>query len=675
MQLLRSPRQKQPLIPPRVLIGCILIFALTGEGFAAQWHPTSLQKLTVSGRTIVAAGTGDEVVLRGVSMPGGIWNQEYARASEAAYAYHERDVKNLAAWGANCLVLYMAYSWFTNADGYLMLDQILTWCRANALYIVPTLAVYPDTQQIGTEGFFQDEQAQEKLRAFWVAFAQRYGSREEIAGYEFMYEPYASYLTPQALKVFQESLIDSVRAVDAQTIIFVPPYWGDPDHFIKLDRANIVYKATFLRPFSFTSQGIPWMACGGIPTDLVYPGVTVMDIVETTTPAHWAVVEPGTYDWQAFSFTAQVPANDTELVYLEVFSDSDPGATVAFDRIEYRLSEGAEWTLAPNGSFEVPTEYGYGPAWWQMTFPLQGQVQWTQENPLDGDYCISFNSCTGWASLNLRCWLSTLGGIPVEPGQTLAVRFMARTTAATAAKNGIRLHWCKRITANYTAATLREDFNRLFIAKSVEYNAPVMVGEICTSKLGIRTEMFDYLADALALFNELDISWSLYSYRDVWPPSSVYYGIYNGPVGASTEDCAEDVELKRFMIRYYAGNDDEPITTLIALNRPYYQANDRCLLNVFTRTSMEPVEMDLYLCLDLNTGSDYWLWPHWNQYPPLDFERLSMPANSFAEMSILDFTWPVVSGSASGLRFWAAALNNVSQEVMSVDTCEFAYGE
>jgi hypothetical protein len=79
--------------------------------------------------------------------------------------------------------------------------------------------------------------------------------------------------------------------------------------------------------------------------------------------------------------------------------------------------------------------------------------------------------------------------------------------------------------------------------------------------------------------------------------------------------------------------------------------------------------VDEYIILDIY-GS-YWFWDSWTQ--ALDFKTWTLdPAGTYRD-TILEFTWPEVSGTLSGMYFWGAFLEAGTMNLVLYDYVEFGY--
>lgn len=81
------------------------------------------------------------------------------------------------------------------------------------------------------------------------------------------------------------------------------------------------------------------------------------------------------------------------------------------------------------------------------------------------------------------------------------------------------------------------------------------------------------------------------------------------------------------------------------------------------------VAVDEFLILDVY-GS-YWYWPTWSE--DVDFQSWTLETGQEYSDTILEFSWPAGSGSAPGLKFWAAFLNAGTANLICYDIVEWSY--
>ena len=104
---------------------------------------------------------------------------------------------------------------------------------------------------------------------------------------------------------------------------------------------------------------------------------------------------------------------------------------------------------------------------------------------------------------------------------------------------------------------------------------------------------------------------------------------------------------------------------------------DECYLNVYMRHDQSPL-LHAPFCLLLEYQQNYWFWPDWRSTFCNVYVDVWRPGNAIA--IIPPFTWPGVFwsvGSAEGLVFWAALLNEDMTEIIGgtdgLGRWEFSY--
>ena len=86
------------------------------------------------------------------------------------------------------------------------------------------------------------------------------------------------------------------------------------------------------------------------------------------------------------------------------------------------------------------------------------------------------------------------------------------------------------------------------------------------------------------------------------------------------------------------------------------QAEDTFYLHFYLHNpDNEQYLTDVWILLDIY--SEYWFWPSWRSAGDgIDFkEDMVVAPNTSYHEEVLNFAWPVISGSADGLGFWGAA--------------------
>ena len=165
-----------------------------------------------------------------------------------------RDVDSIAAWGFNSIRLPMHYKLFTppiekepiqgemtwRNKGFALVDSMVTWCKANQLYLILDLHAAPGGQ--GTDvpiadydkskpSLWESELNRAKTKALWVKLAKRYAHEPTIGGYDLLNETNWAFESKdihgcleednKPLKAFMVELTEAIRAVDTTHLIFI----------------------------------------------------------------------------------------------------------------------------------------------------------------------------------------------------------------------------------------------------------------------------------------------------------------------------------------------------------------------------------------------------------------------------------------------------------------------
>lgn len=551
---------------PIALASASLLLAC-GGGSAPPPEPP-FHKLAVDGRTLVDAETRAPVVLQGVTFASGVW--QWDAASEAGalasvqYMQGEADFDRVHAWGANAVSLYLNWYWFQDEAGWQWLDRTLDACARNHLYVVPSLVVYPAGGWRGGPDFWASPQAQDDLEAFWTQFARRYRGRPEIAGADLLNEPQGAPGDQEADRApvyaaYQTRLIDAVRAIDPDLIVFIEGEWGHLG--LPIERPDLVYVIHYYEPFYFSAEGYTWISNGNVPVGSRYPGEMVMgaawrqslttwvDLTSSAERTGWTTIDAG---------PSTVPGG-VDLVY-PTFDVAGTGAgdEVDVDAVEYRIHrKGAAawtaWTAVLNGSFESPGATDDGLHW--LTWQPAGQggtlARAQVSDADDGAWIWRLRGCTGHCQTTLfDGWVGTLGAIPVAEGDEVELRLRARwrgagqLDAGFGAAQSTREYWDR---ARLQAAVAQD-----IVGFSAAHHVPVLVGEFSPSLVAPRADALAYEGDLMDAFQDAGLSWTYYVYRENWPASRRYLGLWNCPAGTPTgaAACTEETDVRDVLIEH-----------------------------------------------------------------------------------------------------------------------------
>lgn len=172
------------------------------------------------------------------------------------------DIDSMAAWGFNSVRIPMHYRLFTPSveeepvkgrntwleKGFVMLDSLLAWCKANKMYLILDLHAAPGGQGNDLNisdrdpvkpSLWQSEANQEKTIALWKTLATRYANEPWIGGYDIINEPNWGFedstdrhglaeKTNAPLRKLMMNITKAIRSVDKKHIIIIEGNgWGN----------------------------------------------------------------------------------------------------------------------------------------------------------------------------------------------------------------------------------------------------------------------------------------------------------------------------------------------------------------------------------------------------------------------------------------------------------------
>jgi endoglucanase len=250
----------------------------------------SAQGLKRSGKKIVDAA-GNEVILRGMGLGGWMLQEPYMMEmsgfagtqwqiknkiealigtanTEAFYnAWHashctRKDIDSLATWGFNSVRLPMHYNLYTLPiedepvsgtntwleKGFAMTDSLISWCKANQMYVILDLHAAPGGQgkdaaisdyNPAKPSLWESDANKQKTIALWRKLAERYVNEPWVGGYDLINEPNWSFTTGgnqngcsensnAPLRQLYINITNAIREVDPNHMIIIEGNcWGN----------------------------------------------------------------------------------------------------------------------------------------------------------------------------------------------------------------------------------------------------------------------------------------------------------------------------------------------------------------------------------------------------------------------------------------------------------------
>jgi endoglucanase len=240
------------------------------------------QYLRAKGKSIVN-DKEDTIILRGMGLGGWMLQEGYmfrlsnlgqqyrikekitevVGKEKAKYFYEQwllhhttkRDIDSLAAWGFNSIRLPMHYNLYTLPveeepikgndtwieKGFALTDSLLSWCKANRMYLFLDLHAAPGGQghdlpisdrDPAKPSLWDSKDNLEKTIRFWRKLAQRYANEPWIGGYDIINEPNWGFEDPkdvrgtsetknEPLKQLMVDITKAIREVDKKHIIII----------------------------------------------------------------------------------------------------------------------------------------------------------------------------------------------------------------------------------------------------------------------------------------------------------------------------------------------------------------------------------------------------------------------------------------------------------------------
>lgn len=182
------------------------------------------------------------------------WLANYMRKS---------DVDSMKKWGFNSIRLPMHYNLYTLPvekepvagsntwldKGFQLTDSLLSWCKANSMYLILDLHAAPGGQgndlnisdrDPSKPSLWDSEANQQKTVALWRKLAERYANEQWIGGYDIINEPNWGFTDPEndkngtgepsnaPLRKLMVDITRAIREVDKNHLIIIEGNgWGN----------------------------------------------------------------------------------------------------------------------------------------------------------------------------------------------------------------------------------------------------------------------------------------------------------------------------------------------------------------------------------------------------------------------------------------------------------------
>ena len=272
------------LVSLRKNLCCCLIVLLFCSG------PLHSQDFLQAHGHVITNGKGDTVLLRGIGLGGWMLQEGYMLRFQGEGQQHrirekftsvvgeekverfytawlrnhmqKADVDSLAAWGFNSIRLPMHYALYTlpaeeepvkGKDtwlerGFALTDSLLSWCKANRIYLILDLHAAPGGQgndlnisdrDPGKPSLWESEENRRKTIALWRKLAERYKDEPWMGAYDILNEPNWGFSDPKDKNGLKEQanapirdlyvgITRAIREVDPKHLIVIEGNgWGN----------------------------------------------------------------------------------------------------------------------------------------------------------------------------------------------------------------------------------------------------------------------------------------------------------------------------------------------------------------------------------------------------------------------------------------------------------------
>ena len=509
-----------------------LLLAFASPASALDW-------LEVRGRLVVRRDSGEAVRLRGVCLDRFYFSYEEDPGVVATYCRRE-DVSQLAAEGVT--LVRLGFHWREvlgpeSARDLKRLDEIVSWCRENGIYVVLDLRLPPGNREIDPidGAFWEKEENATDLLRLWKVLAGRYAAEPAVLGYDVFNEPVPP--DPERWWSLAERLIEAIRSVDPRHIVVIEPPLVDDQALRKLPDPQVLYSVHFYEPMMLSHQGAWWLGDVPLPMDLEYPGVvpTVEELgygdgasLEAEDAAKWRRLgsaeeeAPAGACWLALTLYAEGEVEGAWFDDLEVTCDGQPVAV-------------------PNPGFEERSEQAEDlPRIWRPGGEGDGEGTWSGEAH-SGTHCVKLEkvaSRRSWTN-----WNDAIAGyyVAVSGGKKYRASAWVRTLRNRGSV-GIGLAWLGRGEERWDRA--RVELAMKPVLEWGERNeAPLYFGEIGATR-GNRKAGAAYVADVIAVLNAAQAPWTLWCFRDPSEEAKAgAFGLWYGKDRGGTSGCTQNREL------------------------------------------------------------------------------------------------------------------------------------
>jgi hypothetical protein len=158
----------------------------------------------------------------------------------------QADVSQVKSWGFNAVRLPLHYEYFINRDtpdewneqGFVLLDNVISWCAAAGIYAIIDLHAAPGGQSNNAISDYDDTRPslwdsvanQDKTVRLWQRISERYKNQPWVAGYDLLNEPAWDLSGGTLLRTLYGRITDVIRANGDNHLLFIEGNWYSNDY-------------------------------------------------------------------------------------------------------------------------------------------------------------------------------------------------------------------------------------------------------------------------------------------------------------------------------------------------------------------------------------------------------------------------------------------------------------
>ena len=208
--------------------------------------------------------------MHGINLGGWLSQCDHTKETYDSFIV-ESDIAKIKEWGLDHVRVPIDYELVEDkdgnyiAEGFGYIQKAIDWCRKYGLNMVLDLhKTYGFSFDDGyhENGFFENEQYQERFYRLWEEFAERFGGNSDMLCFELLNEvtakEYCDIWNEVSLKCIRR-----IRAAAPDIKILIGGYYNNSVEALKDLSApydeNIVYNFHCYEPLVFTHQGAPWI--------------------------------------------------------------------------------------------------------------------------------------------------------------------------------------------------------------------------------------------------------------------------------------------------------------------------------------------------------------------------------------------------------------------------------